>query len=134
MGNGASSGATNRLPVSGKLPPSTECVPSEERLSAMTAMFKIEALPDRHTLVLETPESAHQPSISVRDKAFYSPKPDTGMGLGLSECRKIIKHLGGTIHLGDRNARYTCFQVSLPYVGNPPINSLSTISEPPRGA
>jgi signal transduction histidine kinase len=48
---------------------------------------------------------------------FFSTKPSTGMGLGLSECQKIVKHYSGRIEVESEVGKGTLFRVAFPTVG-----------------
>jgi signal transduction histidine kinase len=51
------------------------------------------------------------------DKIFYpffSTKPSTGMGLGLSECQKIVNQHGGTIGVESTLGKGTLFRIAFP--------------------
>jgi signal transduction histidine kinase len=45
---------------------------------------------------------------------FFSTKPSTGMGLGLSECQKIVKQYGGRIEVENTADKGAVFRVFLP--------------------
>jgi signal transduction histidine kinase len=45
---------------------------------------------------------------------FFSTKPSTGMGLGLSECQKIVKQYGGRIEVESTLGKGTIFRIFFP--------------------
>jgi signal transduction histidine kinase len=49
---------------------------------------------------------------------FYSTKPSTGMGLGLSECQKIVRQYGGRIEVESTSGKGTIFRIFFPCVGD----------------
>jgi len=63
--------------------------------------------------VLDNGQGILEPDVKRVFEAFFSSKPDRGMGLGLATVRKIIEMYDGTIRVASRHGEWTRFDIRL---------------------